>query len=415
MRISLATVGTTGDVRPFAALARGLRHAGHDVTAISWELHRAALEDAAGRFVAAGPDTTWDDVRGTAELAASAPSPMAQVTVLGDFHLRDAAAHYAALRQALAGCELVVVHGIHSLAEAAARDLDLPWASAVFDPVLLPTRSAPPAGMPSLGPLNGVGWWMLDRMLRRQDGPLHAALTEAGSPSAAAVTMFRARSSLLHLVACSPAIAAPPPDLPAGVHFTGAWIADDAPEPLDPALAAFLADPEPTLVVTFGSMAGGDAAEISSVVRAAVDATGVRAVIQSGVAGLGGSSGSERVLVAGAADHRLLLPRAAAVVHHGGAGTTHAVVAAGVPSVVVPHVGDQPYWAARLHRLGVAPEPLPVRRLTAEGLAERLRDALDDDEMRARASALGERVRDEHGVTSAVRLLEAAAGSPGRS
>jgi len=411
VRISLATVGTTGDVRPFAALAGGLRSAGHEVTAISWELHRSALEPAARRFLAAGPETTWEDVRGTAELAASAPSPMAQVTVLQDFHLRDAATHYAAIRDALAGSDLVVVHGIHSLAEAAARDLGLPWASAVFDPVLLPTRRAPPAGMPSLGPLNGIGWWMLDRTLRRQDGPLHAALDEAGSPSAGTVTMFRARSPLLHLVACSPAIATPPPDLPASVHFTGAWIADDAPEPLDPALTAFLADPEPTVVVTFGSMAGGDGAEIGAAVGEAVAAAGVRAVLQAGAAALDSGTGSGRVLVAGPADHRLLLPRAALVVHHGGAGTTHAAVAAGVPSVVVPHVGDQPYWAARLHRLGVAPEPLPVRRLAAPALAERIRGALTDEAMHARAEALGERVRAERGVAAAVALLEAAARS----
>jgi hypothetical protein len=26
---------------------------------------------------------------------------------------------------------------------------------------------------------------------------------------------------------------------------------------------------------------------------------------------------------------------------------------------VIPHVGDQPYWADRLRRLGVAPQPQP--------------------------------------------------------
>ena len=44
MRIALATVGTTGDIRPFATLARRLVERGHEVTAISWPVHRAALE-----------------------------------------------------------------------------------------------------------------------------------------------------------------------------------------------------------------------------------------------------------------------------------------------------------------------------------------------------------------------------------
>jgi UDP:flavonoid glycosyltransferase YjiC (YdhE family) len=38
MRIALATVGTTGDVRPFLVLGRALRDAGHKVTAVTWPL-----------------------------------------------------------------------------------------------------------------------------------------------------------------------------------------------------------------------------------------------------------------------------------------------------------------------------------------------------------------------------------------
>ncbi|MGI8658611.1 MAG: hypothetical protein ACR2K4_07580 [Candidatus Limnocylindria bacterium] len=44
MRIALATVGTTGDVRrPFVVLARALVERGHEVTAVRWPVHVAAL------------------------------------------------------------------------------------------------------------------------------------------------------------------------------------------------------------------------------------------------------------------------------------------------------------------------------------------------------------------------------------
>jgi hypothetical protein len=49
----------------------------------------------------------------------------------------------------------------------------------------------------------------------------------------------------------------------------------------------------------------------------------------------------------------------AAVVHHGGTGTTGAAVASGRPQVVCPFVADQPFWARRMHLLGVAPLPIP--------------------------------------------------------
>ncbi len=78
----------------------------------------------------------------------------------------------------------------------------------------------------------------------------------------------------------------------------------------------------------------------------------------------------------------------AAVIHHGGAGTTHAAVAAGVPSVVIPHVGDQPYWAARLHQLGVAPSPLDLKAVTPDAVRERVAEATTEP-IRAAARAPG--------------------------
>ena len=403
MRIALATVGTIGDVVPFVALARGLSAAGHDVTAISWELYRDAFDGVATAFFGAGPATSREEIAETASLAAAAGSPMDQVAVLRDFHLRHAPEHYERMLEVLPGHDLVLLHGIHTLAEAAARDAELAWASAVFDPVLLPTATAPPAGMPSLGPLNRAEWWMLDRLLRGQDKPRRGAREEAGSASARTVTMFRSRSPRLHLVACSLSIAPPPADLAPSTHFTGAWIDAKSPEPLPAAIEAFLAAGSPPVVATFGSMAAPEPVALMAAVVSGVRAAGQRVLVQGG----GEELASEDSLVIGPVDHRALFPRAAAVIHHGGAGTTHAAVAAGVPSVVVPHVGDQPFWAARLHRLDVAPEPLEVKSITEDAVRGRVELATAEP-MRTAARQLGQRVAAENGVQTAIGLLEGA-------
>src|SRR5699024_6533560 len=133
-------------------------------------------------------------IAGVARDAEAARSPLDQVKVLRDAHLRDAAAHARQLRELLSGHDLALIHGIHSLAQAAAQSARLPYATAVFDPVLLPTATAPPAGMPSLSPLNRSLWAMLDRMLRRLDQPLHTALEQAGMPSPD-LRLFRGRSA----------------------------------------------------------------------------------------------------------------------------------------------------------------------------------------------------------------------------
>jgi sterol 3beta-glucosyltransferase len=112
------------------------------------------------------------------------------------------------------------------------------------------------------------------------------------------------------------------------------------------------------------------------------------------------------VMRIGAIDHRALFPRASVVVHHGGAGTTHAVAAAGVPSVVVPHIGDQRYWGERLSRLGVAPPALRVDRLTAGALSDAVLAAAADREMRTRASRLAATIHEERGLETAAEALE---------
>ena len=403
MKIALATVGTAGDVAPFARLAGVLAKRGHEVTAISWPVHRLALAQPGVRVEVAGPHA---DPARIAAVAADAASrgPMDQVAILRDFHLADGEEHYRRLRALLPGNDLVLLHGIHALAQAAALDAGLRWATAVFDPVLLPTASAPPPGLPNLGPLNRLAWSFLDRALQRTGRPLDEVLQRAGSAQRG-LPLFRARSPLLHVIACSPSLIRVPPDLPPTTRVTGAWL-DRTPAPELPAsLEAFVADGAAPIVVTFGSMAGAPEDELRRAIEALL-AAGQRVVTQGIDAGELRSPG---LLAAGSVDHRALFPRASLVVHHGGAGTTHTACTAGVPSLVVPHIGDQRYWADRLHRLGVSGPPLPLGKLTASGLSEAALEAASDPRMHDNARALGVQLAHEDGLAASIRLIEAAA------
>jgi sterol 3beta-glucosyltransferase len=96
----------------------------------------------------------------------------------------------------------------------------------------------------------------------------------------------------------------------------------------------------------------------------------------------------------------------AAVVHHGGAGTTAAGLRAGVPSIIIPFMADQPFWGQRVATLGVGPSPIPRKKLTAQKLAEAIREAINDTTMQQQASALGQRIRDEDGVGQAVTYVQ---------
>jgi UDP:flavonoid glycosyltransferase YjiC (YdhE family) len=74
--------------------------------------------------------------------------------------------------------------------------------------------------------------------------------------------------------------------------------------------------------VGFGSMAPAHGEWLSDIVAAAVNRAGVRAVVQSGWAGLDPSG--DDILLVGDLPRDWLFPRMAAVIHHAGAGTTGA-------------------------------------------------------------------------------------------
>jgi UDP:flavonoid glycosyltransferase YjiC (YdhE family) len=97
----------------------------------------------------------------------------------------------------------------------------------------------------------------------------------------------------------------------------------------------------------------------------------------------------------------------AAIVHHGGAGTTAAALRAGLPSVVVPFMGDQFFWAHILARKGVAPAAVPDATLTATALSQAITAALNDRSMRRRAAELGALIREEDGTGGAAARIEA--------
>jgi len=79
--------------------------------------------------------------------------------------------------------------------------------------------------------------------------------------------------------------------------------------------------------------------------------------------------------------------------------------AAGVPTVIVPYAFDQPFWGARVKALGLGPDPIPRRKLTADSLAHALGVVVTDPGMKQRANQLGAAIRAEDGIGNAVKII----------
>jgi UDP:flavonoid glycosyltransferase YjiC (YdhE family) len=180
-------------------------------------------------------------------------------------------------------------------------------------------------------------------------------------------------------------------------------------DPLEPwtpstALRAFLGEGAPPVLVSLGSMEHMAPERARDLLIAAAREAKVRAILQTKRDGAEGRDGDLYFLPW--APHRRLLGACSVAVHHGGAGTTHAVLRAGRPAVVVPFIFEQKLWANRLAQLGAAPAFVSFWKATPGKLASRISEAMESEAMRARSSELARAMAAEDGTGRATRLLE---------
>jgi vancomycin aglycone glucosyltransferase len=183
---------------------------------------------------------------------------------------------------------------------------------------------------------------------------------------------------------------------------------------LSPELERFIDGGTPPVYVGFGSMRDGSPDDTTRLVLEAARAADVRVVIGGGWARLGRVLLPPTAFAADHLNHGALFPRVAGIVHHGGAGTTAAATRAGKPQLVVPHLFDQHYYGARVAEVGLGPPPVSRPQLTTLLLSNAFRTFLKDDAIRARAAALGERLRRHDAVGAAVDAIVSAARARGR-
>jgi len=219
-----------------------------------------------------------------------------------------------------------------------------------------------------------------------------------------------ATSKLPTLLGFSKEVLPRPPEWGPNVHITGYWLPEEPAWTAPQDLVDFLEAGPPPVFVGFGSMPARDPERLTEVVLEALRLSGERAILHAGWAGIGGADLPDRVFSLAYAPYGWLFPRMKAVVHHGGSGTTGFALWAGIPAVVVPFLFDQFFWAERVRALGVGPEPVPQKRLTAGGLAAAIKEAVADRGMRQRAAALGKRIQAEDGVGRAVAVVQQVMG-----
>jgi sterol 3beta-glucosyltransferase len=245
----------------------------------------------------------------------------------------------------------------------------------------------------------GTGGPALDSAGEQLINPFRRKL---GLPEIAHPLTSGANSPQLALYAMSPSLFSRHPEWPAHYQLTGYWFAPES-DVADLDLRRFIEEGSPPVVITFGSMADALDRNLEELALHTCQKAGLRAVIQG--AERTGRVG-ELVYSAGFVSHAWLFRRASCIVSHGGAGTAAATFRAGVPGVFVPHIHDQMFWAQMAHEKGCAVPPLLLSALSSERLASTIRLTLDDHSIQSLAIALGRKIRNENGVSTAWNMID---------
>jgi sterol 3beta-glucosyltransferase len=417
MRIAVLAYGSQGDVRPFVALGIGLRAAGHEVWIVTDTGFRPMVE-AAGL----GYRPVQGDVQALLKqrngLSAVTGNPLRALRLMRRLTM-ELAPVWA--RDTLAACEgaeaLVAGNAAAFMAASIVEQRRLPLVQGWLQPIAPTGDFASPLVPPMRLP--GGAARLTHHLFRRlvwlaARTAAHELRDRIGLPRwSGAKAAWAALETVPAFCAVSPALVPRPADWRPTAAMTGFLFLDTGQAP-DPVLRAFVEAGETPLYLGFGSMVARHPVQAAEACVAAIGRLERRAVVVTGWGGLdpapllAARDRGMKLHVTEAVPHTWLLPRVAASVHHGGAGTTAATARAGVPSVVVPFLGDQFFWAARLHAAGAAPPPVPIGRLSARRLEAALAQALGDTTMRDRAAALGQAIRTEDGMAGAVAVVEQA-------
>ncbi|KAF7340015.1 Sterol 3-beta-glucosyltransferase [Mycena venus] len=219
----------------------------------------------------------------------------------------------------------------------------------------------------------------------------------------------------------SPQVVPPPLDWPEWIRVTGYWFLDDADVSAKkwtppPDLVKFIdtahAEGKKVVYIGFGSILVSDPKTMTRCVIDAVLRSGVRAILSKGWSDRLHAKTADptepeeplpkEIYPIPSIPHDWLFRRIDAACHHGGAGTTGASLRAGIPTIIRPFFGDQFFWADRVEALGVGSG---VRKLTVDTLTDALISATTDIKQIDRARLIGEEIRAEDGVATAIESI----------
>jgi UDP:flavonoid glycosyltransferase YjiC (YdhE family) len=407
-----------GDVFPYVPIASELSRRGHDVTfVVPLEFH-PSFADEPFRCVHSGTDFGPVALDEHADYVARWGMPFGGALLLrlyfGVFTIPHLDEMFTAIDDEIAHADLLFAHPAAAVVGAmACEQRGVPWVVGDLFPMLIPTATAPPAGIPNLGPkVNRVLWRAarssrLDRI--SYSGAFKDYRRRLGLPAPDDWNVIDARLSPRKNVGLMSRhyldAADDWPDSYELVGFTP-WAGPDDGRLADD-VVDYLAAGDAPVVVTLGTSAASAKPEVFGRVADALDRAGERGIFLTSNTGIAQRLERE---IGPSSEHGIwpfvplepLLGHCRAIVHSGAHGTNALALGAGIPSVILPCLYDQRWHAQRQQELGTG---IWARRL--RDLDPAIDRAVRDEKLATTARDFAARLATEHGTARACDAIEA--------
>jgi len=361
MKFVLACYGMRGDVDPGVVVGRELQRRGHDVC-LAVAPNLVSFVEAAGlTAVGCGIDS-----RVVAETQRRYWTLMARTP----WKIRERNRVGAEIREQTTRCWREMTETLSSLADGA----DLLIAGPIFEQPVINVAEHCDVALATLhffpvrphgrilrwvpGPISRAGMaandWLTWRTMRSVEDGLRRDL---GLPNVkvSAPNRITQRGSLeiqAYDPVCFPGLADEWSKFNGQRPFVGA-LTMESPADSDAEVLSWIGAGTPPIYFGFGSITVGSAADTIAMISAACARLGERALVGAGGTDFSNVAIPGHVKVVGMMDYATMFPACRAVVHHGGGGTTAAGLRAGVPTLILWTLPDQPLWGAVVRRLKV--------------------------------------------------------------